>query len=109
MKQAIVYGCDHRPLGTLVRKIFCRDGNLRYGILKFAYGEGHAFAPLPWEILRPDNRLGGYSTDVDHLRLLETPHCKDFDEDFEFGDDLAGQVDAFYGLEFPGFESLNDF
>lgn len=103
-----VYGSDRRTLGTLAQKVISREGDTLYGIIEFAGDHGKVFAPLPWAIMRFDDDAGGYVADVDHLKLLEAPHMKDISA-HAFDDDFVDKIDAAYGMEFPGIETLNDF
>ena len=103
-----VYGMDHKPLGTLAQKVVSREGIVEYGVLRVACGHGDIFVPLPWVLVRFDPRAGCYVADVGRLKLLEAPYFKALDS-FAFDDDFVAQIDAAFGMEYPGIEALNDF
>ena len=104
-----LYGKDGTILGTLHHNICALSGELRYAVLAFDGGSGKVIQiPLPWAIITHDQHTGTYNADVDRLQLLEAPHLENAKFN-EFDAGFAGQIDASYGLEFPGIESLNDF
>jgi hypothetical protein len=103
-----LYGHDGQMLGILHQTINTAAGERCYGVLAFTCGDGRVFqVPVPWEIIKHNDRTNRYVADVDRLKLMEVPHLGDaaiagFDADF------ASIIDVAYGLEFPGIESMND-
>ncbi len=108
MDEIALYDLHNNELGTLCQNIVSAAGERCYGILAFPCGDGRIFqVPVPWAIINFDDRTGKHFADVDHLKLIEAPRfgtCGVADFDAEF----ASNVDAAYGLEFPGIESMND-
>jgi hypothetical protein len=106
-KNMALHGKDGAKLGTLHHHVKDHSGEICYAILAFNSEDGNVIhVPLPWSLIAVDPRSGTCKADIDHLQLLGAPHCRniaDFDADF------AGQIDAAFGLEFPGIEALNDF
>lgn len=108
MDEIPLYDLHDKELGTLCQTIVSAAGERCYGVLAFPCGDGRTFqVPLPWAIINFDDRTGRYFANVDHLKLIEAPRfgksgIAGFDADF------ASSVDAAYGLEFPGIESMND-
>ena len=108
MDEIPLYDLHDKELGTLCQTIVSAAGERCYGVLAFPCGDGRTFqVPLPWAIINFDDRTGRHFANVDHLKLIEAPRfgksgVAGFDAEF------ASNVDAAYGLEFPGIESMND-
>jgi hypothetical protein len=103
-----LYGHGNEKLGTLHQNMVTGAGERCYGVLAFNCGDGHvAQIPVPWAIINFDRCTGRYFAYVDRLKLLEAPRFKTSDI-AGFDADFASEVDAAYGLEFPGIESMND-
>lgn len=95
-------------LGTLTRNIVTATGERCYGILAFRCGDGRTLQiPVPWAIISINNNTGRHFADIDHLKLMEAP-CFRTSDVADFDAEFASEVDAAYGLEFPGIESMND-
>lgn len=102
-------GRDGATLGILHHNVKDHAGENCYAILACHSGNGSVVQiPLPWAVISVDARTGVCRADIDHLQLLEAPHCPNADF-AHFDADLAGRVDSAFGLEFPGIESINDF
>lgn len=108
MDEIPLYDLHNRQLGTLCQNIVTSTGERCYGVLAFRCWDGEMFQiPVPWAIIDFDDRTGKHFANVDSLKLIEAPRfgksgVADFDVEF------ASNVDAAYGLEFPGIESMND-
>ena len=108
MDEIPLYDQHNKELGTLHQNIVTTAGERCYGILAFPCGDGRIFQiPVPWAVINLDDRTGRHFANVDHLKLIEAPRfakssVADFDAEF------ASDVDAAFGLEFPGIESMND-
>lgn len=108
MDEILLYDRNNGELGTLTQNIVTAAGERCYGVLAFECGDGRVFQiPLPWAIISFDDRTGRHFAKVDRLKLMEAPRFKTSDV-ADFDADFASEVDATYGLEFPGIESMND-
>jgi len=102
-------GKDGAKLGTLHHNVKDHAGESCYAILACNSENGKVIhIPLPWAVIAVDPHSGICRADIDHLQLLEAPHCRNADFT-DFDADFASRIDAAFGLEFPGIESLNDF
>ena len=108
-KRVELLGKDGVKLGILHHNVKDHSGENCYAILACDGENGKLIhIPLPWAIIATDPKTGTCRSDIDHLQLLEAPHCPAADlNDFDAG--FAERIDAAFGLEFPGIESLNDF
>jgi len=103
-----LYGRDNKELGILNHNIVTVAGERCYGVLAFHCGDGRMVQiPVPWAIIEFNDRTGRYFADVDRLKLMEAP-CFATSDISGFDAEFASEVDAAYGLEFPGIETMND-
>jgi len=108
-KKMELHGKGGAKLGTLHHHVKDHSGEICYAILAFNNEDGKVtHVPLPWAMIAVDPHTGTCKADIDHLQLLGAPHCRNANFS-EFDADFAGQIDAAFGLEFPGIEALNDF
>ena len=107
-EKTLLYGQDGKVLGILHQNIVTAAGEPCYGVLAFNCGNGRVLQiPVPWAVISKDKRTRKSVADVDRMELMEAPHfaagiITGFDAQF------AGEIDAAYGLEFPGIETMND-
>lgn len=103
-----LYDRHDTELGRLTQNIVTVSGERCYGILAFNCGDGRTFQiPVPWAIINVSDNTGRHFADIDHLKLMEAPRFRTSDV-AGFDAEFASEVDAAYGLEFPGIESMND-
>lgn len=82
-----------------------RNGRVDYAILAFGgfLGMGKDYHPLPWHVLKYDERMGGYIVDLDLDRLQGGPAYTTGDvPDWSTGD-YGRQIDDYYGIASPAF------
>jgi hypothetical protein len=104
-----LYGHDGEVLGILHQNINTVAGERCYGVLAFDCGDGRVLqVPVPWAIISHNSRMGRYVAAGDHLQLMEAPRFRTSDIT-GFDAEFASEIDAAYGLEFPGIESMSDF
>jgi len=71
-----VYNTDGDNLGHIHDIVIGkRDGRVRYAIMSFGgfLGIGEDYHPLPWEVLKYDERQGGYVVGITIDQLKEAP------------------------------------
>jgi hypothetical protein len=71
-----VYSTEGDHLGTIHDIVIGkRDGRVNYAIMSFGgfLGIGEAYHPLPWHVLKYDERQGGYVVGVTIDQLKEAP------------------------------------
>jgi hypothetical protein len=103
-----LYSHDGKVLGILHQNINAAAGERCYGVLAFHCGNGRLLqVPVQWAIINYTSRTGRYVAAVNHSKLMDSPRFEASGItgfDFEF----ASNIDAAFGLEFPGIESMND-
>jgi hypothetical protein len=94
-----VYGPDNKKIGSIDNlMIDKRRGQVAYAVLSFGgfLGMGTDHYPLPWAMLRYDEDLGGYVTNVTKDQLQSAPKYSDDDNwDWE-NREYIGRVDTHY-------------
>src|SRR3977135_3432559 len=71
-----VYGADDTKIGSIERVMIDKmSGRVSYAVLSFGgfLGIGDDHYPLPWQSLKYDTNLGGYSTGVSENQLKGAP------------------------------------
>lgn len=95
-----VYNPAGGPLGSIYDvMINKRKGVAEYAILAFGgfLGMGKDYHPLPWHVLKYDERMGGYIVDLDPDRLKGGPAFTTGNvPDWSTGE-YGRQVDDYYG------------
>ena len=72
-----VYNTEGESLGHIYDVVIGkRDGRVRYAIMSFGgfLGIGEEYHPLPWEVLKYDERQGGYVVGLTIDQLRGAPH-----------------------------------
>ena len=93
-----VYNLQGEKLGTIddimIDKV---SGKAIYAIMSFGgfLGIGEKYHPLPWSMLKYDERKGGYALDLDK-RMLEKAPSYGIDEDFLWTPEYGRRVDKYY-------------
>jgi hypothetical protein len=94
-----VYGPDREKIGSVDNlMIDKRSGRVAYAVLSFGgfLGMGTEHYPLPWSVLRYDENLGGYMTNITKDQLNGAPNYGD-NEDWDWNDEgHMGRVEAHY-------------
>ncbi|KQT86360.1 photosystem reaction center subunit H [Aurantimonas sp. Leaf443] len=75
-----------------------RDGQVRYAIMSFGgfLGIGEDYHPLPWQVLKYDERQGGYVVGVTIDQLKEAPRYGAGSEPRWADEDYGRRIDDFY-------------
>ena len=71
-----VYGADNQKIGSIQRVMIDKtSGKVSYAVLSFGgfLGIGDDYYPLPWQSLKYDTNLGGYSTGITANQLKGAP------------------------------------
>ncbi|MCQ8783912.1 PRC-barrel domain-containing protein [Mangrovibrevibacter kandeliae] len=97
-----VYNTEGEHLGQIDDVVIGkRDGRVRYAIMSFGgfLGIGEDYHPLPWEVLKYDERQGGYVVGITRESLEGAPRYAR--STTPWGDPAYGRsVDDYYGV--PG-------
>jgi hypothetical protein len=77
-----VYGADNKKIGSIEKVMVDNtSGEIAYAVLSFGgfLGIGSDHYPVPWKVLRYDEKLGGYRSDISENRLKGAPkHGSEF-------------------------------
>lgn len=97
-----VYNYDGERLGT-IRNIMIekRKGKVEYAVMRFGgfLGMGERYHPLPWAVLKYDERMDGYVIDLDERQLERAPSFRAGDEpNWDYG--YARDVYGYYGVPY---------
>ncbi|HEX3484227.1 MAG TPA: PRC-barrel domain-containing protein [Micropepsaceae bacterium] len=94
-----VYGPDREKIGSIDNvMIEKRSGRVAYAVLSFGgfLGMGTDHYPLPWSMLKYDEDLGGYVTNITSDQLKGAPKYSD-DDNWDWNNqEYIGQVDTHY-------------
>jgi PRC-barrel domain len=94
-----VYGADNKKIGSIEKVMVDKSsGEIEYAVLSFGgfLGIGSDHYPVPWKVLRYDDKLGGYRSDINENRLKGAP--KHGSESFDWGAHRA-TLDDYYNDE----------
>src|ERR1700676_3935497 len=84
-----VYGADNQKIGSIQRVMIDKtSGKVSYAVLSFGgfLGIGDDYYPLPWQSLKYDTNLGGYSTGITANQLKGAPkYCRRYLGKSRFG------------------------
>ncbi|SKA25791.1 PRC-barrel domain-containing protein [Consotaella salsifontis] len=96
-----VYDTDGQHLGHIEDVVLGkRDGNVKYAVLSMGgfLGIGEEYHPIPWSVLKYDERQGGYVIGVPIDQLKTAPHYGAADNP-RWGDPAYGRsIDDYYGV-----------
>jgi hypothetical protein len=77
-----IYGSDNKKIGSIEKVMVDKTtGEIAYAVLSFGgfLGIGSDHYPVPWKVLRYDEKLGGYRSDISENRLKGAPkHGSEF-------------------------------
>jgi hypothetical protein len=93
-----VYNLKGDKLGTIDDVMIDKvSGKAIYAIMSFGgfLGIGEKYHPLPWSMLRYDERKKGYVIDLDKKMLQEAPSYA-VDEEFLWTPEYGRRVDKYY-------------
>jgi hypothetical protein len=71
-----VYGVNNEKIGSIQKVMVDKTtGEIAYAVLSFGgfLGIGSDHYPVPWKVLRYDDDLGGYRSDISESRLHGAP------------------------------------
>lgn len=76
-----------------------RSGEVVYAVMSFGgvFGMGESYRPLPWSVLRYDEKLDGYVVGIDMDRIRQGPSYEAGGEP-AFDQRYHGTVYGYYGL-----------
>lgn len=98
-----VYNTEGESLGHIYDIVIGkRDGRVRYAIMSFGgfLGIGEEYHPLPWEVLKYDERQGGYVVGITIDQLKGAPRYAEADRP-RWDDPAYGRrVDDYYGVSY---------
>ena len=94
-----VYGPDGDKIGRIENLMIDKwTGKVAYAVLSFGgfLGMGHDHYPLPWSMLKYDEKLGGYRVNVTREQLQNAPRYRDDDRWDWTSPEYPRQVDEHY-------------
>lgn len=96
-----VYNTDGDSLGRIHDVVLGkRDGRVKYAIMSFGgfLGIGEEYHPLPWNVLKYDERQGGYVVGLTREQLEGAPRYAETNRP-SWGDEAYGRrVNDYYGV-----------
>jgi hypothetical protein len=74
------------------------SGRALYAVMSFGglLGLGAKYHPLPWDILKYNERLGGYEINIGKSRLETAPS---FDSEFTWTPRNQSEIDSYYNVQ----------
>ncbi len=100
-----VYNRQGNSLGSIYDVMIDKhSGKVDYAIMAFGgfLGMGKDYHPLPWHVLKYDERLGGYVIDLDPKYLQGGPAYATGDMPNWDSGEYGRQVDDYYAMSTPG-------
>jgi sporulation protein YlmC with PRC-barrel domain len=98
-----VYNTDGDNLGHIYDVVIGkRDGRVRYAIMSFGgfLGIGEEYHPLPWEVLKYDERQGGYVVGITIDQLKAAPHFGSANRPDWVDPDYGRRINDYYGVAY---------
>ncbi|WP_182087335.1 PRC-barrel domain-containing protein [Aureimonas sp. ME7] len=98
-----VYNTDGDNLGHIYDVVIGkRDGRVKYAIMSFGgfLGIGEEYHPLPWEVLKYDERQGGYVVGLTIDQLNAAPRYGEADRPSWADPDYGRRVNDYYGVAY---------
>lgn len=95
-----VYDGHGEKIGTIQNfMVDKRSGQVVYAVMSFGgfLGMGEKHHPLPWKVLRYDEKLGGYSVGLDMDKIKHGPSY-DRGQDPTYDRAYYGAVYGYYGI-----------
>ncbi|UOK69742.1 PRC-barrel domain-containing protein [Ancylobacter polymorphus] len=96
-----VYRPNGERIGTIERVMIDKlTGQTAYAVMSFGgfLGFGEDYYPLPWSLLKYDERLDGYVVDISEEQLQGAPHHATSDERSWQDRDWGRKVDDYYNV-----------
>ncbi|WP_246333149.1 PRC-barrel domain-containing protein [Aureimonas mangrovi] len=96
-----VYNTDGDSLGHIHDVVIGkRDGHVKYAIMSFGgfLGIGEEYHPLPWNILKYDERQGGYVVGLTVEQLQGAPRYAERDRPNWEDEAYGRRVNDYYGV-----------
>ncbi|WP_244493481.1 MULTISPECIES: PRC-barrel domain-containing protein [Aureimonas] len=98
-----VYNTDGDNLGHIYDVVIGkRDGRVKYAIMSFGgfLGIGEDYHPIPWDVLKYDERQGGYVVGITIDQLKNAPRYAS-DTSPDWVDPAYGKrIDDYYGVSY---------
>jgi sporulation protein YlmC with PRC-barrel domain len=94
-----VYGPDGDKIGRIENLMIDKwTGKVAYAVLSFGgfLGMAHDHYPLPWSMLKYDEKRGGYRVNITREQLENAPRYRDDDRWDWTSPEYTGQVDTHY-------------
>ena len=94
-----VYGPDGDKMGRIENLMIDKwSGRVAYAVLSFGgfLGMGHDHYPLPWSMLKYDEKLGGYRVGITREQLQNAPRYHEDDRWDWTNKEYTQQVDTHY-------------
>jgi hypothetical protein len=94
-----VYRPSGERIGSIARVMIDKlTGQTAYAVMSFGgfLGFGEDFYPLPWSLLKYDEKLDGYVVDITDEQLTGAPHQSSLDEEAWTSRDWDSKVDDYY-------------
>lgn len=98
-----VYNTDGDNLGHIYDVVIGkRDGHVKYAIMSFGgfLGIGEDYHPLPWEVLKYDERQGGYVVGITIDQLKGAPHFGANNRPDWVDPDYGRRINDYYGVAY---------
>lgn len=96
-----VYNTEGDGLGHIYDLVIGkRDGKVKYAIMSFGgfLGIGEEYHPLPWEVLKYDERQGGYVVGLTREQLEGAPRYADNDRPDWVDPAYGRRINDYYGI-----------
>ncbi|WP_062227897.1 PRC-barrel domain-containing protein [Aureimonas frigidaquae] len=96
-----VYNTEGDHLGHIYDLVIGkRDGKVKYAIMSFGgfLGIGEEYHPLPWEVLKYDERQGGYVVGLTVEQLQGAPRYADSERPDWVDPAYGRRIDDYYGI-----------
>lgn len=96
-----VYNTEGDSLGHIYDVVIGkRDGRVKYAIMSFGgfLGIGEEYHPLPWEVLKYDERQGGYVVGLTVDQLQGAPRYADADRPSWDDPAYGRRISDYYGV-----------
>jgi sporulation protein YlmC with PRC-barrel domain len=94
-----IYNPDGESLGSIYDVMIDKlSGRVAYAVMAFGgfLGMGEDYHPLPWNVLKYNEQLGGYVVDIAPDRLKQGPAFRQ-NETPEWSTGFGGEIDDYYG------------
>jgi hypothetical protein len=93
-----VYGADRKKIGRIENLMIDKwTGQVAYAVLSFGgfLGVGAEHYPTPWSMLKYDEELGGYITEITKEQLKDAPKFSENDT-WKGDEDQVALIESYY-------------